>query len=137
MEIWTDGGCSPNPGKGGWGWHRSDGMEACGGDACTTNNRMELTAILEACKALPDGTPATIYSDSQYCVNGLTIWSAGWAKKNWMRGGEEIPNRPLWIALEEQKRRLRVSFKWVRGHNGHEGNEKADQLATKGRKMAS
>ncbi len=137
-EVWTDGACEPNPGLGGWGYvmHRADGcrVEDCGGDAETTNNRMELTAILMALKALPDGAVAVIYSDSQYAVNGLTVWGKAWAKRNWhKKDGLPMPNRDLWLALEAQKRRVRATFKWVRGHNGNAGNERADALASAGR----
>lgn len=137
-EVWTDGACEPNPGVGGWGYlmKRADGcrVEDCGGDRATTNNRMELTAILMALKALPDGAMAVIYSDSQYAVNGLTVWSKGWARRNWLKkDGSEMPNRPLWLALEEQKQRVKASFRWVRGHNGNRGNERADALANAGR----
>lgn len=136
MQIWTDGACEPNPGLGGWGWHRSDGKSAYGGARDTTNNRMEMTAILEAMRALPDGAEATVRSDSQYCVNGLTIWSAGWARRDWRKKSGPMPNRDLWLALEAEKRRLRVSFVWVRGHNGDRGNEHADALAELGRSHA-
>lgn len=136
MEIWTDGACESNPGLGGWGWHRSDGRSACGGEEETTNNRMEMTAILEALRELPDGAHATVYSDSQYCVKGLTSWRHGWKKKNWMKQGKPMPNRDLWIDLEEQLCRLNVSMKWVKGHAGDQGNEKADQLANFGRRIS-
>lgn len=137
-EAWTDGACEPNPGPGGWGYllHREDGcrIEDCGGERATTNNRMELTAILMALKALPDRAMAVIYSDSQYAVNGLTVWSRGWARREWhTKHGAPMPNRDLWLALEEQKRRVRASFRWVRGHSGNEGNERADALADAGR----
>lgn len=141
LRIWADGACEPNPGIGGWGWLRSDGKRAYGGVRGTTNNRMELTAVLEALKALPDGARAIVLSDSQYVVKGLTIWARGWARKDWMRADktgamQPMPNRDLWLALEEQKRRLRVHFEWVRGHNGDAGNEAADALAEQGRKRA-
>ncbi|CAM3618530.1 ribonuclease H family protein [Bordetella flabilis] len=132
--IYTDGGCDPNPGIGGWGWHRDDGASGHGGQAQTTNNRMELTAILEALKSLPTGAMAVIYSDSQYSVKGLTVWSKGWAAKNWMKKGSPMLNRDLWVALEEQKQRVFANFKWVRGHNGDPGNERADRLAAIGRR---
>jgi ribonuclease HI len=135
IEIWTDGACEPNPGNGGWGWHRSDGMSGTGGMGGTTNNRMEMTAILEALRELPNGAAATVYSDSQYCINGLTTWRTGWKRRDWMKKGSAIPNRDLWIALEEQLLRLNAQFKWVRGHNGDPGNERADQLASEGRLM--
>lgn len=133
LLIWTDGACYPNPGPGGWGWHRSDGEQAYGGMRETTNNRMELTAILDALKALPDGAQATVYSDSQYCVKGLTVWARGWERKGWMKKGEPMPNRDLWMALHEHKQRVSVRFEWVRGHNGDAGNERADRLAEQGR----
>lgn len=135
IKVWTDGACDPNPGVGGWGWHRADGASDFGGERLTTNNRMEMTAILNAMRALPDGAVAIIHSDSQYCVNGLTVWSAGWARKDWRKKGEPMPNRDLWLALEAEKKRLRAVFRWVRGHNGDAGNEKADRLAVMGREQ--
>lgn len=136
LKIWADGGCWPNPGPGGWGWHRSDGESRFGGDEETTNNRMEMTAILEALQELSDGKSAVIYSDSKYCVSGLTIWRKGWKKKNWMKGGKPMINRDLWLMLEDQLDRLDVEIKWVKGHNGDVGNEKADELAGRGRMLA-
>lgn len=133
LEIWTDGSVFPNPGNGGWGWVRSDGREAYGGVAGTTNNRMELTAILRALESLGDGEQATIYSDSQYCVNGLTAWHKKWKSSNWRRKGGDIPNRDLWVLLNVAACRVDPIFKWVRGHNGNPGNERADALAEQGR----
>ena len=133
MNIWTDGGCHPNPGPGGWGFVRCDGYEEFGGDVETTNNRMEMTAILNAMIKLPDGADVTIHSDSQYCVKGLTTWRNGWRKKNWMKQGAPMINRDLWLELEAHVSRLRVNFQWVRGHNGNRMNERADALATIGR----
>lgn len=136
MRIWTDGACQPNPGHGGWGWHRSDGVERCGGESNTTNNRMEMTAILKALAELPDGVQpgsAVVYSDSQYCVKGLTIWRAGWRKKSWRKKGVDMLNRDLWLELEDEMNRVQPRLEWVKGHNGHDGNEKADQLAEMGR----
>lgn len=136
-EIWTDGACEPNPGAGGWGYRieHADGrvVEEFGGEKFTTNNRMEMTAILQALRTLAPCAEATVYSDSQYCVNGLTVWSIGWAKRDWRKKGEDMPNRDLWLALEEQKRRVKARFVWVRGHSGNEGNERADYLAALGR----
>jgi ribonuclease HI len=136
MEIWTDGACLPNPGLGGWGWHRSDGKSACGGEEATTNNRMEMTAILEALRELPDGAHATVYSDSQYCVKGLTVWRSGWRRKGWMNKTGDMPNRDLWLQLEEEMIRCCAEIRWVKGHAGDPGNEKADQLADFGRRTA-
>lgn len=134
IDIWTDGSCSPNPGPGGWAWHCSEGRRGFGGDIRTTNNKMELTAILKALQALPDGTNAVIYSDSQYCVKGMTIWHKKWKQNSWMRKGEPMPNRDLWIELNNQVSRLsNVAIKWVRGHNGDQNNELADMLAELGR----
>lgn len=133
IKVWSDGACHPNPGKGGWGWHDSNGSQGNGGMQKTTNNQMEMIAILEALKTYPDDTKVIVYSDSQYCVKGLTIWRKGWQKKNWLKNGAPMPNRGLWLQLEEQIKRLNVSFVWVRGHNGDAGNEKADALARAGR----
>lgn len=137
MEIWTDGACEPNPGIGGWGWHRCDGSRDCGGEMQTTNNRMEMTAILRALAELPDDVlpgSTVIYSDSQYCVKGLTVWRAGWQRKNWRKKGVDMLNRDLWLELEAQLQRVQPRIEWVKGHNGHAGNEEADQLAEVGRR---
>ena len=131
--IWTDGSCYPNPGAGGWGWHRNDGGSAFGGELLTTNNRMEMAAILNALAELPSGSVAVIYSDSQYCIRGLTTWRAGWKRKNWMKKSAPMLNRDLWVAFEPHLARLSVKFRWVRGHNGDPGNIRADKLANQGR----
>ena len=94
---------------------------------------MELIAIYEAIKGLPDGQFATVYSDSQYCVNGLTIWRKAWKKKDWMQKDAPRVNRDLWIQIDPHVSRLNISFVWVRGHNGNAGNERADELAMMGR----
>lgn len=133
VEVWADGACHPNPGTGGWGWHDSNGNQDSGGERESTNNRMEMTAILEALKTYPDGTKVKVYSDSQYCVNGLTIWRKKWQKANWHKKSDPMPNRDLWLKLETQLNRLNISFEWVKGHDGNAGNEKADALANKGR----
>jgi len=137
LKIWADGSCDPNPGVGGWGWHSSSGESRYGGEEHTTNNRMEMTAILEALRELPDSEKVVIYTDSQYCQKGLTIWRKGWKKKNWMKGGKPMLNRDLWLLLEDQLNRLEVTIKWVKGHNGNFGNEEADRLAGLGVLMAS
>lgn len=133
LKIWTDGSCSPNPGPGGWGWHSEDGKEARGGALQTTNNRMELTAIIEALQELPDGIHAAIYSDSQYCIKGVVEWGPRWKQNQWLKKGEPIPNRDLWIELDQHVSRMNSTFHWVRGHNGDVNNEKADFLAEQGR----
>ncbi len=129
VKIWTDGSCHPNPGRGGWGWHRCDGEESFGGENNTTNNRMEMTAILKSLIELPRGQEVLIYSDSQYCIKGLTEWRKGWKRKNWIKKGEPMINRDLWIDLDKHVERLSITFEWVRGHNGNAGNEHADYLA--------
>lgn len=133
IQIWTDGSCYPNPGPGGWGWHRCDGKQGYGGDINTTNNRMEMTAILKSLIELPRGQEVLIYSDSQYCIKGLTEWRKGWKRKNWIKKGEPMINRDLWIDLDQHVERLSITFEWVRGHNGNAGNEYADYLAGLGR----
>ncbi len=133
--IWTDGSCHPNPGRGGWAWHDGNGNMGKGWDRHTTNNRMELIAILEAMKA-HQGQRVLIHSDSQYCVNGLTIWSAAWRKKGWVKDGEPMKNQDLWMALEKQKDRVDAKFNWVKGHNGDPNNELADRLASEARASA-
>lgn len=140
-HVWTDGACEPNPGAGGWGYvlKMADGctVEDCGGAASTTNNRMEMAAILESLRVLRDGSDVVVYSDSQYCVNGLTVWSRAWARRQWRKkDGGDMPNRDLWLALEREKTRLNARFVWVRGHNGDAGNERADELAAIGRAKA-
>lgn len=137
LKIWCDGACEPNPGIGGWGWHRNDGQQQFGGEEETTNNRMEMTAILEALSKLPDGQVVTVYTDSQYCLKGLTVWRNGWKKKNWMKKKGPIPNRDIWVLLEAQLIRLDASFVWVKGHSGDPGNEKADLLAERGRSLVA
>lgn len=133
LLIWTDGACIPNPGIGGWGWLDSNGNSGCGGVQETTNNRMELTAIYEAIRGLPNGQFATVYSDSEYCVKGLTIWHRAWKKKDWIKKDAPRINRDLWIQIDAHTSRLNISFVWVRGHSGNAGNERADELAMMGR----
>lgn len=142
LQVWTDGACVPNPGVGGWGYtlKAADGSqrgEAFGGERHTTNNRMEMQAILMALRALPDGAAAVVYSDSQYCINGLTIWRKGWKRRDWRKkGGAPLLNRDLWLELEAETARVKATFLWVRGHNGDPGNERADALAERGRQEA-
>ena len=92
-----------------------------------------MTAILESLLELPNGQDVLIYSDSQYCIKGLTEWRKGWKKKNWMKKGEPMVNRDIWLDLDKHIDRMRVNFEWVRGHNGNAGNEHADYLAGLGR----
>lgn len=136
--VWTDGACWPNPGPGGWGYiirrPSSAVIEASGGASAATNNRMELTAVLEALRALPDGAKVIVHSDSTYVVKGMSIWRNAWRQRGWRKkNGEPIPNDDLWQELDRQALRVRATFVWVRGHDGNEGNERADRLAALGR----
>lgn len=141
--IYTDGSCDPNPGAGGWSFILNvpgcDLIEHYGGAAGTTNNRMEMTAVLQAMHALPEGITGVIHSDSQYVIKGLSDWMHGWHKNGWKRaarnGGApgEIMNLDIWQALWSARFRRSFEYKWIRGHNGHKWNERADELAEMGR----
>jgi ribonuclease HI len=123
---------------GGWAWfNESTGEHDFGGVRETTNNRMEMTAILSALRKLPDGSSVKIYSDSTYCVTGLNQWRHGWKKKGWVKAGKPILNADLWKELDKETYRVNATFVWVRGHNGTRGNEMADLLANKGRDSCS
>ncbi|MCM2971266.1 ribonuclease HI [Larsenimonas suaedae] len=133
MTIYTDGGCRGNPGPGGWGAVlQSGGHEKClkGGDPATTNNRMELMAAIQALKALTVPCTVDLWTDSQYVRKGMTEWIQGWIKKGWKTASKQpVKNDDLWKALLEECERHDVEWHWVKGHNGHPGNERADQLA--------
>ena len=140
VEIWTDGGCKPNPGPGGWGAIlRFKGVEKelTGADPKTTNNRMELTAAAAALEALTRPSKVVVHTDSEYVKNGMTRWMTGWVRKNW-RGdaGDPVKNIELWQRLLAAAKPHQIEWKWVRGHNGDEMNERADQLATRARDEA-
>jgi len=136
--IFTDGGCDPNPGPGGWGFvYVSKGEiihEACGGDRDTTNNRMEMTALIRALEYLPRDAELTVHSDSDLCVKTLTEWAKGWKAKGWVRkGGAPIANLDLVIhAYEVFREHPGVTVQWIKAHDGSRWNEYADALATKG-----
>jgi ribonuclease HI len=133
IRIYTDGGCRPNPGPGGWGavLHLPEGVrELSGGEASSTNNRMELTAALRALEALPAGSEVEVVTDSTYVKQGITQWLATWRRKGWVTAGKEpVRNRDLWIALDAAAKRHRVRWTWAKGHAGDEGNERAHALA--------
>jgi ribonuclease HI len=134
MQIFTDGACSGNPGPGGWGAILRMGnheKELSGGELMTTNNRMELTAVIESLKAIKKPTPVTIYTDSKYVMDGASSWMIGWKSRGWKTSSKEpVKNEDLWRALDgEMKRHPLVHWEWVRGHSGHLENERADQLA--------
>ena len=136
IEAFTDGACSGNPGPGGWGvWLRygEHEKELCGGEDDTTNQRMELQAAIEALKALKRPSKITIYSDSQYVVQGITEWIDGWKKRGWKNAAKKpVSNQDLWEALDQLNHIHQVTWQWVKGHAGHEGNERADALARQG-----
>lgn len=136
VEIWTDGACKGNPGPGGWGVLLTQGRHQktlFGGEAYTTNNRMELTAVIEALKALKRSCRVTIHTDSQYVKRGMTEWLANWKQRNWRTAAKKpVKNADLWQELDELVQEHEVNWVWVRGHSGDPGNEKADELANKG-----
>lgn len=136
VELWTDGACKGNPGPGGWGvLMRSGAHEKTlhGGEMATTNNRMELMAVIQGLTALKRSCTVTIHTDSQYVMKGMTEWLANWKRRGWVTADKKpVKNAELWRALDEQVSRHRVSWRWVRGHAGDPGNERADQLANLG-----
>ena len=138
VEIWTDGGCKPNPGPGGWAAilrFRGTERELSGGEAATTNNRMELTAAAEALEALKRPCRVVLHTDSEYLRNGITRWHHGWVRKNWRNAaGDPVANMDLWRRILEAVKPHTIEWKWVRGHAGDAMNERADVLATEARK---
>ncbi|SFZ86082.1 ribonuclease HI [Devosia enhydra] len=136
VVIHTDGACSGNPGPGGWGAVLAHGetiKELKGGEAHTTNNRMELTAAIEALNALKRPCKVALHTDSQYVKNGLTTWIKGWKRNGWRTADKKpVKNAELWQALDEAVSRHEIVWHWVKGHNGDEMNERADQLANEG-----
>lgn len=137
VEIWTDGGCKPNPGPGGWGALmicRGQEKELLGGDPETTNNRMELTAAAEALEALKRPCVVTLHTDSEYLRNGITRWHSGWVRRKWRNAaGDPVANMDLWQRILEAAKPHEIEWLWVKGHSGDENNDRVDQLATRGR----
>ena len=134
--IYTDGACKGNPGPGGWGAVLRSGhheKHLHGGAALTTNNRMEISAVIHALKALKQTSSIDIYTDSQYVQKGVTEWLEGWKKRNWRTANREsVKNADLWQELDLLLPNHKISWHWVRGHNGDPGNELADKLANRG-----
>lgn len=136
VEIYTDGGAEPNPGTGGWGavmLHPATGTERelSGGALDTTNNRMEMTAAIQALESLKGPCKIDVYTDSQYLRQGITQWLPNWVKKGWKKsGGGKVKNQDLWQKLQVATERHEISWHWVKGHAGHEYNERCDALAT-------
>ena len=137
VEVWTDGGCKPNPGPGGWAVllrARGHERELSGGHPATTNNRMELTAAAEALEALTRPCRIALHTDSEYVRNGVTRWSTGGVRRKWRTaGGDPVANMELWRRVLEAAKRHEVSWHWVRGHAGNVENERVDRLATAAR----
>ncbi|HSI59315.1 MAG TPA: ribonuclease HI [Ideonella sp.] len=136
VTIYTDGACKGNPGPGGWGaWLTADGheKELWGGEKLTTNNRMELTAPIEALASLKRPCTVAIYTDSEYVRNGITTWIHNWKKRGWRTAdGKPVKNIELWQKLDALVQQHKVAWHWVKGHAGDPGNERADQLANRG-----
>lgn len=141
VVIYTDGACSGNPGPGGWGavliWNGQE-KELCGGEAATTNNRMELMAAIQALEALKKPCNVELHTDSQYVKNGITEWIRGWKARGWRTADKKpVKNDDLWKRLDEARQRHEVNWRWVKGHAGHELNERADGLARRGLKESA
>jgi ribonuclease HI len=134
VDIFTDGACKGNPGPGGWaailrmGAHEK---ELTGGEAATTNNRMEMTAILRGLSALNEPCAVTVHTDSRYAIDGMTQWIFGWQKRGWLNAAKKpVANEDLWRELIAAARPHKVSWEWVKGHSGHPENERCDALAS-------
>ena len=136
VEIYTDGACRGNPGPGGWGVWMVSGpheKELFGGELNTTNNRMELTAVITALRALRRPCRVILHTDSQYVQKGISEWIVGWKARGWRTADKKpVKNADLWQELDEATRRHDIQWRGVKGHAGHEGNERADRLANKG-----
>jgi ribonuclease HI len=136
IYIYTDGACKGNPGPGGWGallvsaGHRK---EISGGEPNTTNNRMEMTAVIRALESLKRPSTVEVHTDSQYVQKGISEWMSGWKRRNWHTAdGKPVKNQDLWLQLDALSQLHRIEWKWVRGHAGHPENERADALANQG-----
>jgi len=141
IEIFTDGACSGNPGPGGWGvvlrW-RGHEKELFGAEPGTTNNRMELMAAIQGLEALKLGSRASLYTDSTYVQKGITEWIAGWKKNGWRTAAKKpVKNQDLWLRLDRALQGHEVAWHWVKGHDGHPENERADALARRGAEEAA
>jgi len=138
VVIYTDGACSGNPGPGGWGailFYGEKKKELKGGDLATTNNRMELMAAIQALEALTKPCHVELHTDSQYVQKGIHEWIHGWKRRGWRTAdGKPVKNDDLWKRLDEARARHKVDWRWIKGHAGHEFNERADELARLGMK---
>ena len=136
FNVYTDGACSGNPGKGGWGVYienHNSSFQLNGGDINTTNNRMELLAAIKALEAMTGKAEVTIYTDSMYLQQGITNWINNWKLNNWKTSSKkDVKNADLWQRLDKLSVNLKVTWSWVKAHSGHPQNERADFLANKG-----
>lgn len=136
VEIYTDGACKGNPGPGGWGvWMLYNGKEKTmhGGEVLTTNNRMEMMAVIKALQALKRPCSVKLYTDSSYVLKGITEWIVGWKARGWRTADKKpVKNDDLWKMLDALANEHKIEWIWVRGHNGNDGNERADSLANEG-----
>lgn len=140
VEIWTDGACKGNPGLGGWGALLKQGKHEksiCGGQAHTTNNRMELMGVIQALRLLKRPCKVVVHTDSQYVQKGMNEWLPGWKARSWRTADKKpVKNADLWQELDQLAAQHELTWLWVRGHAGDEGNERADQLANQGVEIA-
>ena len=141
IDIYSDGACKGNPGRGGWGALLVMGeheKEIFGGELNTTNNRMELKAVIEALNLLTRPCEVVVHTDSQYVQKGISEWIHGWKARGWKTASKEpVKNVDLWQELDAALARHKIEWRWVRGHNGHAGNERADALANRGVEVAA
>lgn len=140
IDIWTDGACKGNPGPGGWGVLLRQGRHEktlCGGEANTTNNRMELMAVIQALHALKRRCIVTVHTDSTYVMKGMSEWMVNWKRRGWRTADKKpVKNADLWQELDALAQQHELHWKWVKGHAGDPGNERADELANQGVLMA-
>ncbi len=139
IELYTDGACSGNPGNGGWGYllkYKTVEKENFGGAAETTNNQMELTAVIEGLKAIKESCQIDLYTDSRYVLDGCEKWLNTWKRNNWKKSDKKpVLNQTLWQELDKQLARHQITWHWVKGHAGHPENERVDSLACQGRDL--